>query len=49
MMFKILLISIYLIIKTSLSFAEIVNDIIVTGNERVSKETIKVMMFHLVI
>ncbi len=40
MMLKVLLISIYLIIKTSLSFAEIVNDIMVTGNERVSKETI---------
>ena len=39
-MLKVLLISIYLIIKTSLSFAEIVNDIMVTGNERVSKETI---------
>ena len=39
-MFKLLLISIYFVINTSLSFAEIVNDILVTGNERVSKETI---------
>ena len=40
MMFRVVLITLFITIKSRLLFAEIINDISVSGNERVSKETI---------
>ena len=39
-MLRVLLITIFILVKSSILYAEVINDFKINGNERVSKETI---------